>query len=299
VILLLRALGVGDLATAVPALRGLRRAFPGQHIQLAAPGWLAPLVELTGAVDELLPVAGLDGCIRWPSPSPQLAVNLHGRGPESHWLLHTADPKQLFGFACQAAGYHLGPVWRADEHEVARWCRMLRWYGIATDPTDLALAVPEGPTGLAGVTIVHPGAKLPERRWPASRYGEVARALAAAGHRVVVTGSDEEPERAARVAAAAGLPDSAVLAGRTDLRQLAGLVARARLVVSGDTGIGHLASAYGTPSVLLFGPTPPEQWGPPDRPVHRVLWRGPTGLGQITVPEVVTAAEEVVELARG
>ena len=138
---------MGDLATAVPALRGLRRAFPGQHIQLAAPGWLAPLVELTGAVDELLPVAGLDGCIRWPSPSPQLAVNLHGRGPESHWLLHTADPKQLFGFACQAAGYHLGPVWRADEHEVARWCRMLRWYGIATDPTDLALAVPEGRPG--------------------------------------------------------------------------------------------------------------------------------------------------------
>ena len=49
-ILLLRALGVGDLATAVPALRGLRRAFPGQHIQLAAPGWLAPMDRLTPEV---------------------------------------------------------------------------------------------------------------------------------------------------------------------------------------------------------------------------------------------------------
>lgn len=296
-ILLLRALGVGDLATAVPVLRGLRRSFPGQHVRLAAPRWLAPLVELAGAVDELVPVDGLVPT-RWPSPPPRLAVNLHGRGPESHRLLHTADPEQLFGFACQAAGHHLGPAWRADEHEVVRWCRMLRWYGITADPEDLGLAVPEGASGLNGVTVVHPGAKSADRRWPESRYAAVARALTAAGHRVVVTGSATERERAARVAAAAGLPDSAVLAGRTDLRQLAGLVARARLLVSGDTGIGHLATAYGTPSVLLFGPTSPAQWGPPDRPSHRVLWQGPDGLTEITVPEVLAAAGELAELAR-
>jgi ADP-heptose:LPS heptosyltransferase len=297
VILALRALGVGDLATAVPALRGLRRAFPGQRVGLAAPAELAPLVELVGAVDELVPLAGLTPT-QWPQPAPRLAVNLHGRGPESHQLLHTADPGQLFGFACHAAGHHVGPVWRADEHEVARWCRMLRWYGVDTDPTDLGLAVPEGPSGLVGVTIVHPGAKAAARRWPASRYAAVAKALAQDGHRVVVTGSVGERELASQVAAAADLPSTAVLAGRTDLRQLAGLVARAQLVISGDTGVGHLASAYGTPSVLLFGPTPPEQWGPPDRPRHRVLWRGSDGLPTIAVPEVLAAAAEVHQLTR-
>jgi ADP-heptose:LPS heptosyltransferase len=51
-------------------------------------------------------------------------------------------------------------------------------------------------------------------------------------------------------------------------------VASARLVVSGDTGMAHLASAYGTPSVLLFGPTPPARWGPPPDGPHTVIWHG-------------------------
>jgi ADP-heptose:LPS heptosyltransferase len=61
----------------------------------------------------------------------------------------------------------------------------------------------------------------------------------------------------------------------TTLAELAGVVAHARLVVSGDTGIAHLATAYGTPSVVLFGPVPPSRWGPPaDRPYHRAIWHG-------------------------
>jgi ADP-heptose:LPS heptosyltransferase len=64
-----------------------------------------------------------------------------------------------------------------------------------------------------------------------------------------------------------------VLAGRTDVGELAALVAGARLVVCGDTGVGHLATGYGTPSVLLFGPNPPAIWGPlVDLDRHRVLW---------------------------
>src|SRR5690606_10381445 len=71
VILVLRALGVGDLATAAPALRGLRRAFPRDELCLAAPAWLAPLVELVGGIDRLVPVAGL-GPVRWPVHGPQV-----------------------------------------------------------------------------------------------------------------------------------------------------------------------------------------------------------------------------------
>ncbi|RIQ37439.1 glycosyltransferase family 9 protein, partial [Jiangella rhizosphaerae] len=82
---------------------------------------------------------------------------------------------------------------------------------------------------------------------------------------------------AAAVASAAGLPPSAVLAGRLSLTGLAALVARARLVVSNDTGVAHLASAYGVPSVVLFGPTPPAAWGPPAHGPHVALWHGPAG----------------------
>jgi ADP-heptose:LPS heptosyltransferase len=56
---------------------------------------------------------------------------------------------------------------------------------------------------------------------------------------------------------------------------LFGLVAAASLVVAGDTGVAHVASAFGTPSVVLFGPVSPARWGPPARARHRVLWPAP------------------------
>ena len=58
-----------------------------------------------------------------------------------------------------------------------------------------------------------------------------------------------------------------MLAGETDLLTLAATIAHARLLLCGDTGLAHLATAFGTPSVVLFGPTPPARWGPP---VNRV-----------------------------
>ncbi|MEH0827534.1 MULTISPECIES: glycosyltransferase family 9 protein [unclassified Micromonospora] len=305
-ILVLRALGVGDLATAVPALRALRAAYPDRELALAAPAWLGPLVDLIGGVDRLLPTDGL-GPPPWPPPP--VAVNLHGRGPGSHRML--AGAGRLLAFRCPEAGHPDGPRWRAGEHEVHRWCRLLAWYGIPADPGDLALRRPAAGRAPAGVTVVHPGSKIPEKRWPAARFAALARALAERGHRVVVTGSADERELARRVAGAAGLPGATVLAGRTDLGELAALVAGARLVVSGDTGVGHLATAYATPSVLLFGPVPPAEWGPPpDRPRHRVLfagardWPGPPGVGShptlaaLPVDRVLAAVEEAEEAVR-
>jgi ADP-heptose:LPS heptosyltransferase len=309
VILVLRALGVGDLATAVPALRGLRRAFPGEELVLAAPGWLAPIVALTGAVDRHVPADGLSP-IRWPVPPPRLAVNLHGRGPQSHQLLHVARPERLAAFRCPAAGHFEGPQWNDREHEVQRWCRLLHWYGIPADPTDLRLSHPPAASRWPGVTVVHPGSTSPARRWPPERFAAVARALAADGHRVVVTGSDGERRAALRVVRLAGLPGTAALAGRTDLGELAALVAQARLVVTGDTGVGHLATAYQTASVVLFGPVPPRIWGPPaGRPWHRPLWHGEhadaadaasphPALATITVGEVLAAVRQAERAQR-
>src|SRR5690606_41480178 len=65
--------------------------------------------------------------------------------------------------------------------------------------------------------------------------------------------------------------------GRTGLPEPGARVAGARLLVCGDTGVARRATAYRTPSVLLFGPTPPDRWGPPDRPEHVVLWAGRRG----------------------
>jgi ADP-heptose:LPS heptosyltransferase len=88
----------------------------------------------------------------------------------------------------------------------------------------------------------------------------------------LVTASPDERPVAVRVATDAGLDERSVPV--TGLAELAALVAHARLLISGDTGIAHLATAYGTPSVTLFGPMSPARWGPPDRPYHRPLWHG-------------------------
>jgi ADP-heptose:LPS heptosyltransferase len=88
---------------------------------------------------------------------------------------------------------------------------------------------------------------------------------------VVVTGSSSEHRLTAEVVARAGLPVDADLGGRTDLAGLLDLVAASALVLAGDTGISHVATAFGTPSVTLFGPVPPTQWGPPPGGPHVVL----------------------------
>lgn len=308
-VLVLRALGIGDLLVAVPALKGLRRAFPDRRTVLAAPGWLTGLAALTGAVDTVLPTDGL-GALRWTGPGPSVAVNLHGRGPASVADLLATGPGRLLTHAHDDYPDTAGPPWREQTHEAVRWCRLLEWYGIAADPGDLALTWPPAPDGGPGpgAVVVHPGASVVTRRWPADRFAAVARRLAGAGHRVVVTGSGTERDLAAAVVERAGLGAGAVLAGRLGLRELAALVAGAELVVCGDTGVGHLATAYGTPSVLLFGPTPPARWGPPPgRDRHAVLWAGQEGeavtgsvhpgLLELSVPDVLAAAGRVLGAA--
>jgi ADP-heptose:LPS heptosyltransferase len=299
-ILVLRALGLGDLLTAVPALRALRRAFPSHRVVLAAPESLAPLVRLARFADELHPTAGLSAPA-WSGPVPELAVNLHGRGPQSHALLAGLQPGRLVAFDCPPVG-HRGPRWDENEHEVRRWCRLLTEdLGVVADPGDLALARPAGDALVSDAVVVHPGAAFGSRRWPAERFAGVARWARMQGHPVVVTGVPDELPLARRVQRLAGLDPGSVLAGRTDLTGLTAVVHAARLVVSGDTGVAHLATACATPSVVLFGPTPPSRWGPPSDGPHAVIWHGresgdpwaddvDPALLEVTVDEVVSQA---------
>lgn len=302
--LVLRALGLGDLLTAVPALRGIRRALPHHEVVLAVPAALVPLVELTGAVDRVLPATGL-APLTWNRPPPDVAVNLHGRGPQSHELLQALRPRRLVAYACGDLAPD-GPEFRADEHEVSRWCRLVDTVlSVPCPADDLVLSSPEQEPRVRRATVVHPGAAHPSRRWPPERYAAVAAELSRRGHHVVVTGSSSELHLATQVAALAGLPDAAVLAGRTSILELAALVADANLVVCGDTGTAHLATAFRTPSVVLFGPVSPALWGPPHRPEHVVLDRGagrgdPFGqeldpaLAAITVDDVLAALRDAV-----
>lgn len=93
-VLMLRALGLGDFLSAVPAYRALRAAFPGHETVLAAPAGLAPLVRLCGAIDRLLPTGELEP-IGWRGAPPELALDLHGSGPASHRLVEATGAGRL------------------------------------------------------------------------------------------------------------------------------------------------------------------------------------------------------------
>jgi ADP-heptose:LPS heptosyltransferase len=306
-LVVLRALGLGDLLTGIPALRGLRAAFGGARITLAAPAVLTPLAALSGAVDEVAdtaPLRPLDAALHGAG----LAVNLHGRGPQSTRLLLETRPGRLIAFGHPEVPATAGmPAWRAEEHEVSRWCRLLAGSGIPADPDDLLLERPAWPSPRPDAVIIHPGAASGARRWPADRWAEVARALSRAGrHPIVLTGNAGERPLACRIAMMAGLGKPAVLAGRTGLAELAALTAGAALVLSGDTGMAHLAAAFARPAVTLAGPVPPRRWGPPPRPWHRVLWAGldgdphaaqpAPGLLALRPAEVIAAAEQALSM---
>jgi ADP-heptose:LPS heptosyltransferase len=121
-------------------------------------------------------------------------------------------------------------------------------------PDDLAEILCSAP-----FMVFHPGAAVPARRPTTARSAQMVAALAAGGHRVVVTGDESERDLTAAVAGTVGID----LGGRTMLATLGAVYAAARTVVAPNTGPAHLAVAVGTPVVSLFAPVvPASQWSP-------------------------------------
>jgi heptosyltransferase-2 len=120
--------------------------------------------------------------------------------------------------------------------------------------------------------VFAPGAEYgPAKCWPAEHYGELARRLATEqGCSVVLLGSGKEAELAGRIAALAG-PGCVALAGATSLDDAMALIAGAIGMVSNDSGLMHVAAAFGLPQVAVFGSSSPEHT-PPLNPRARVLW---------------------------
>ncbi|HLR57934.1 MAG TPA: glycosyltransferase family 9 protein [Beutenbergiaceae bacterium] len=262
--LVLRALKLGDLLVAVPAIHAIRRARPDHRLVLAVPGWLGPIVDLISGVDALHPTPGLDAPLDIAPGRVHTAINMHGNGPESRAVIDALDAPHVVAHGGS------GPAWLDGILERWRWVRLVEAFGMPGDPDEVAISRPLAPVEVPGAVVIHVGAFYGSRQWPVERFARVARVLTEQGRRVVLTGSAAERPRAVAVARQAGLETAAVQAGTTGLAEFAAQIAGASLVISADTGAAHLASAYAIPSVILFGPAPPQEWGPPPGP-HIVL----------------------------
>jgi heptosyltransferase I len=169
------------------------------------------------------------------------------------------------------------------------------------DP-DAESMLPRLLTGVRDFAILNPGAGWGAKRWPAERYGQVAKALAKDGLCSLVNYGPGEQELAAAVEAAS---EGAARKVSCSVSELIALTRRARLFIGGDTGPMHLAAALKIPVVAIFGPTNPARNGPfgtrslvlrsassvTDHTRHR---EPEQGLLEITAGEVVAATRKLL-----
>lgn len=265
---------LGDTVMALPMLAALRAAEPAARITLV--GRWAPLLGGQGVADVVLP---------YPRPLAarrRLARALATERADVALLLPSSIESALAAWGWRAArriGYatdgRLGlltdalPLPAPRLHQVDEYTGLLAPLGVsppAAAPAwtlrpdralDAEVARLLAEVGLADSRPVglHLGAAFGSSKlWPATAFGALARRLAALGLSPLLLGTPDDAAAAAAVTAAAGTPVPS-LVGRDRPALLPRLLARLRCLVSGDTGVAHLAAALDVPTVTLFGPT--------------------------------------------
>ncbi|HYG55980.1 MAG TPA: glycosyltransferase family 9 protein [Burkholderiales bacterium] len=280
-----RALQLGDLLCAVPALRALHAEYPAARITLVGLPWAKEFARRFRpyVVDFLeFPCppedAGNSGLLTpffeeaWRRRF-DLAVQMHGSGEITNPLVARMGARRIAGYGIDAS-----LEWRPREHEIGRWLRLAAHLGAPSRGRHLEFPLGEADwqewrrLGLepGAYAVVHPGSQLPSRRWPAQRFARVADALAREGLQVVLTGTAGEAALTREISARM-VAEARDLAGLTTLGGVAALIARARLLVSNDTGVSHIAAAVRTQSVVVACGSDPLRWAPLDHERHRVL----------------------------
>lgn len=316
---MIRALHLGDLLCAVPALRAMRAGWPEAHIALVGLPEGRDLVDrFSRYLDEHISFPGFPGiperdfdAARYRKFRQQmrsrpfdLAVQLHGNGRVINVFARDLGARRLAGFYPAGSPQPEGCFveYPEDATEVARLLALTRALGLPGDDETLefpltdadceeALRLSRGHRLEAGqYVVVHPGSRSPDRRWDPSSFARVGDELAGRGLRVVLTGTRAEVPLARSVQQAMRAP-VVNLAGRSSLGGMAALLARARLLVANDTGVSHVASALHVPSVVVFTGSDPGRWAPSDGWLHRAVG---AGRPRPSSPRASVAVEDVL-----
>jgi len=299
---ILRALQLGDLLCAVPALRALRAALPDAEMVLIGLPWARSFVQRFDMyLNGFREFPGYPGL---PEQAPRLerigafldeiqaekfdlVLQMQGSGRITNPLAALLGARITAGFL-EPGGYCPDPerflLYPDHGLEIDRLLSLVEFLGVPARGTHLEFPLrPEDYRALENIpearrfqpgryVCVHVGASTPARRWPLWNFVEVAGWLADRGLPIALSGTAAEAGLTASVAAQ--LPNGAVnLAGRTDLGCLAALLSGASLLICNDTGVSHLADALRVPSVVISTGNNAQRWAPRDQERHQVLCR--------------------------
>ena len=280
---------IGDAVMATPALSALRRHFPSAEIALLARPTIAALFEAHPDIDRCIfyerpgrheSLGGLAMLVRALRRERFDLAVLFQNAFEAALIAVAAGIPERIGYACDGRRFLLTascPRASAPRHQRAAYLHLMTLCGaeerdapprLVVRPEERAEAARIAGWSKTDIGVgIHPGAAYgPAKRWAPARFAAVADQLVRRfGVRVVIVGSTAEREIAEAVAKAATTP-VAVLAGRTTVRQMMGLFARCRLLVTNDSGPMYVAAALGTPVVAVFGPTDPTATSPAGAP---------------------------------
>lgn len=272
---------LGDIVLTTPLLRELKRAHPGSTTTLVTTPLGSALLSGHPAVDEIVvhdkrkKDKGVGGVLRavraLRAKRFDIAVAAQ-RSARTGLLVRGSGAPLRIGFekAAGAWAYTDRVPWRAEDHAVRRYLALAGPAGgdPDADPTPTLPVRPEarakvdallrdqGVSETESLLAVAPGSIWGTKRWTPEGFAAVLRQAPSLGLRAVLTGSPDEEALCREVADLAG-GSVPVLAGTTGLPELVALIARAKVLVCGDSGPGHVASAVGTPVVAIFGPTVP------------------------------------------
>jgi heptosyltransferase II len=283
---------IGDAVMTQPLI--VRLHARGEAISVAALPWVAPVYRAMPQVTEVIELPFAHGRLDW-SKRRTMAASLKGRF-DAALVLPNSIKAALIPWLARIplrVGYQgegrPGLLNRRLPNPTGRPPMVAFYSALARDVSNAAAASTEPPVlrfdaailqravDAAGVQadaywVFAPGAEYgPAKCWPAQRYAELARALFAAhGQVVLLLGSGKEAALCDEIAAAA--PGACrVLAGKTSLIDAMALIAASRGAVSNDSGLMHVAAAFGKPQVAVFGSTSPEHT-PPLNARAEVIW---------------------------
>lgn len=301
-VIVFRALHLGDMLCAVPALRALRASLPQARITLVGLPWARQFARRFHTyIDDFVAFPGHpmlpEQSMRHEELTPfyaslctrraTLALQLHGNGAVTNDI--------VAGFGARAmAGYCDGEA-VTTEHTILfpypkvgaesdRLLRLVERLGASAvgDYLEFPLAQDDRKeleaSGVAAdlapgsYICVHPGARKRDKRWPARRFAEVADRLAAEfGVDVVLTGSADEADLANEVACHMQAP-AVNAAAPISIGAMATLMKNGRLLVCNDTSVSHIAAGLRLKSVVIFREPDIARWAPLDRDKHRCIW---------------------------